>query len=152
MPVAVLFCRALRSDRRSVNIFFVVRCEIVDIAGTGTMDTTLDRVFVPAQARAHLRDIVMVAHEKLVVVNIIHVVRVHDVVFIRASERESRACGANVRPAWVQGTEFFLHQRWAAVTAILRRLDNVARALLLGTREACACSAAGAGLVASAPL
>jgi len=105
----------------------------------------------PAEAGAHLSDIVVVAHEELVVVDIVDVVGVHNATFVGAGKRETVVGGANVGATWVQGAETLLGEGTAWHTIVRRSSGDVTGTFLAGTEETGTSSLASASLGARAP-
>ena len=95
-----------------------------------------DDVAGPAEAGAHFRDEVVVAHEELAIVHVVYVVRVHDATLESAREREALVGGADVGAARVERAELGLREHGARAAAVLVRSDDVARALLARTEKA----------------
>ena len=92
----------------------------------------------PAEARAHLGYVVVVAHEELVVVDVVDVVGVDDALLVGAGEREANVGGAHVGATRVEAAQFLLGlilgtASFAAASAVA---NNVAGALLVGAEEA----------------
>jgi len=107
--------------------------------------------FGPAEAGADRGDEVVVAHEELVVVDVVHMVSVHNATLISAGKREALVGGANVSAARVKGAKLGLRKSRAWVATIGWGNLDVTSALLLGTEKTGAWGLASAGLGARAP-
>jgi len=105
----------------------------------------------PAEASAHRSDEVVIAHEKLVVMHVVHVVSVDNATLVSAGKREALVSGANMSTARVKGAELGLGKGGAGVAAVLGSNLDVAGALLLGTEETGTGGLASASLGAGAP-
>jgi len=93
----------------------------------------------------------VVAHEELVVVDVVDVVGVHDAVLVGAGKRETVIGGAHVGAARVEGTQTGLSEGRASNTFVGRGLSDVAGTLLAGAEEAGTGGLTSAGLGARAP-
>jgi len=121
---------------------FTVGRTIVEVAQLG---------LGPAKASAHFSDVVVVAHEELIVVHIVDVVGVHNTVLVGAGKRETMVGGANVGATWVKGAETLLGKCRTLDTVRAGVFNNVASTFLAGTEEAGTCRLASTGLGARAP-
>ena len=105
----------------------------------------------PAKAGAHFGDVVVVAHEEFVVVDIVDVVGVHDAVLVGAGKGETVVGGANVGATWVKSAKTLLSECGALNTVAVGVLGDVTGTFLTGTEETGTSGLASAGLGAGAP-
>lgn len=126
----------------ALNASFAVGSAVSEFAEAGLL---------PAQASAHLSHVVVVAHEELVVMDIVDVVSVHNAVLVGAGEREAVVGGANVSAARVESAKALLGEGRARDAFAIRLLDDVTSTLLAGTEQTGTRFLAAAGLGARAP-
>jgi len=105
----------------------------------------------PAQASAHLGDVVVVAHEELVVVDIVDVVGVYNTALVSAGQRETVVSGAHVRATRMKSAKTGLGEHRAIDAHVAGGLGDVAGTLLTSTEEASARCLASASPGARAP-